>query len=168
MRYATPADMVLWFGADELAGISQPDGLAMVSAQLLRLTVDGEDRSGYGAEEIEAADGALSRIQDALDDATRRMGSYLSGRYQLPLDAAIVPESGLPRICGDMARWLLHDDAPSEVIANRHDRALAWLRDVGNGKAHLAGADAPTGRGAGLADHAAPARTFDATTLDGF
>lgn len=133
--YATPTDM-LSFGAEELAHLTAPDN-RRVNGDLLRLTIEGGDRSGYSAEDIAAADKALKRLDEVLADASRRIDSYLAPRYRLPLSADLVEHSDLKQACQDVARWLLFDDAPTEAVTDRYDRTIAWLRDLSSGRASL-------------------------------
>ncbi|MBF0371235.1 MAG: DUF1320 family protein [Magnetococcales bacterium] len=150
MPYATPSDLIAWYGAVEMAQRGASDHLDVVDADLLLATVEGGDRSGWTQERQDAADEALGRMDAALLMATREMGVYLSGRYTLPIDAAVVADSALPRICGDLARWFLYDDGAPPHIGDRYDRANKVLRDIQAGRADLGGASAPSGSGAGM------------------
>lgn len=149
MAYASPDDLVAWHGADELSRMATPADLATVTPELLRATIAGSDRSTWTAEEQAAADAALAAIQAALKDASRQMDGYLQARHPLPLAAAVVAGSPLPRICGDVARWLLFGRRVTEEVASRHDKAMAWLRDLAAGRVALPVPQAPaTGLGA--------------------
>lgn len=166
--YATPTDLITWFGAKELAEITGLDDLTPVPPTLLRLTIDAGNRDDFTAEEIAAADAALTRLQSALDDASRLMDAYLARRYTLPLADAVVSASPLPRICGDLARLLLQDDFSPAEPKTRHLRALDWLQDLALGRTELGSPAAPQGHTAGLPDFTARDRFFSDANLKGF
>lgn len=148
MPYATATDL-LFFGANELAQLAAPED-NRVTGELLRLTIAGGDRSTYTAAEIAAADAALVRLNGVLDRASKRIDSYLAPRYPLPLDAQLIAGSELIQACMDISRFMLMEDAATDTVKDRYDRAIAWLRDLSNGKASLGPVDtgvaAPTGR----------------------
>ncbi|MBF0180717.1 MAG: DUF1320 domain-containing protein [Magnetococcales bacterium] len=164
--YATAADLLLWYGARELAQCAVPDDLPAIGADLMRLTIAEGDRTPFTPEEIAAADAGLAAIQAALTDAARLIDSYLATRHTLPLAADLAESSGLSRVCGALARRFLHHDQTPEEVARGYDQALAWLRDVGQGRAELRPPAVATG--AGLAAFDASARVFDQETLRGF
>lgn len=160
--YASPTELVEWFGADELAPMATPADLGRVTPAKLRTTIAGGDRSAWPVGEVAAADAALARLQSALDDASRQIDGYLASRHTLPLAAGVVAASPLPRICGDVARWLIFARRPTEEVAGRYDRAIAWLRDVAAGRVALGGADPQAAAGAGQAVMTAkPRRGWD-------
>ncbi|MBF0283592.1 MAG: DUF1320 family protein [Magnetococcales bacterium] len=139
--YATPADLLRQFGPAEIAGIARPDDLpasVRVTGELMRLTVSGEDRAAFSAEERAAADRCLLRIQAALEQASRMMDSYLSRRHSLPLAVERIAVNPLQQICGDLARFTLDDDSKSEVTTSRWHNAIRWLEGVAAGRALLA------------------------------
>lgn len=166
--YATPTNMMLWFGAKELAEITGLDDLTPVPPTLMRLTIEEGNRTAYSNDEIAAADAALARLQAALDDAGRLMEAQLARRYTLPLDNAVIQQSPLPRICGDLARMLLQDDFSPGEPKERHLRALQWLRDLADGRTELNPAAAHQGQSAGLPVIAAGTRFFSDDQLKGF
>ncbi|MBF0296680.1 MAG: DUF1320 family protein [Magnetococcales bacterium] len=164
--YATASDLLLWYGAKELAQCAVPDDLPAIGADLMRLTIADGDRTPFTPEETAAADAGLAAIQGALTDAARLIDSYLATRHTLPLEADLAGRSGLPRACGALARRFLHHDQVPEEVAKGYDQALAWIRDVGQGRAELRSATVATG--AGLAAFDAASRVFDQETLRGF
>ncbi|WP_220182316.1 gp436 family protein [Grimontia hollisae] len=103
MMYCTPADMESRFGAHELT-------------QLTGGTTAPEE----------------AKLNQAIGDATAKIDSYLSGRYQLPL--ASRPDV-LVQICADIARWSLYDDQLPEEhqAARRYKEAVRYLEQVGKG-----------------------------------
>ncbi len=107
MSYATQADLETRFGAEELVALT--------------------DRAGGGA-----IDGSV--VERALADAVALADSYLARRHTLPL--ASTPPALRPVVC-DVARYKLHEDAPTEEVRRRYEDALAWLRDVAVGRVAL-------------------------------
>lgn len=101
--------------------------------QLRQLT----DKQGAGV-----IDGGL--LQQALDDAAGEIGSYLKGRYSLPLDAALIAGSKLPQANADIARYNLMGDVVTDAAAARYKAHIAWLRDVAAGRASLGEQDTAT------------------------
>ncbi|MBF0453263.1 MAG: DUF1320 family protein [Magnetococcales bacterium] len=169
MSFAAPHHLLDWYGAKEMAQIATPDDLALVSAQLLRLTLAEEDRSGFSEEETTAADAALNRMTIALEESSQLIESYLGHRFSLPIAPEMVQSSPLPRACGAMARRLLYDDGVPPEVEQRYTLTLSWLRDLASGQAHL-GSSLTTqgGVGAGLVDFEAGSPVFDRPTLNQF
>ncbi len=117
MTYATQQDLVERFGQEEL----------------IQLT----DRNSVGA--IDA-----TVVAKALADADAAIDGYVASRYTLPLSP--VPAQ-LNRVAGDIARYYLYEDKPTEAVQKRYDAAIAWLKDVAKGLITLgvdAAAQAPT------------------------
>ncbi len=107
MPYCTKQDMIDRFGQSEL--------------------VDLTDRADLGVID----DTVLTR---AIDDASAEIDSYLSGRYELPLDN--VP-SVLVRFACNMARYHLYDEGASEQVNKNYDGAVKFLRAVSKGDASI-------------------------------
>lgn len=166
MSYATAADLLLWFGAKELAQCAVPDDMAVVSAELMRLTIGQGDRDDFSPEEIAAADVGLAVLDRALSDAEKLLHSYLAGRFALPLSDEQVAQSALPRVCGAVARRFLHHDRVPEEASRGYEMALSWLTDLAVGRAELTAL--PMVTRAGLAAFDAGERVFDQETLRGF
>lgn len=91
--------------------------------ELIQLT----DRSNAGA----IGDTVLDR---AMLTAESEVNSYVGAAYSLPLPT--VPEV-LRTMTGDVARFRLYDEQPSEEVQKRYDRAVSWLRDVSKGVVSL-------------------------------
>ncbi len=139
-----PDNLLLAYGAEELAQVAHSEDLAQIAPELMRLTIESGDRSSYTAEEIAAADEAMQRIQDALSRATAQMDGYLAAQYTLPLDAAVISGSAIPHHCGVIARYLLRVNDPegneeTTPAAKRHKHSMMWLEDVAAGKVVLGG-----------------------------
>lgn len=107
LSYLDKATMILFFGEREL----------------IQLT----DRSNMGV----IADTVLDR---AMTTAESEANSYLGANYTLPLPT--VPEV-LKSMTGDIARYRLYDEHPTEEVQKRYDRAVSWLRDVSKGVVSL-------------------------------
>lgn len=143
MAYATQADLIARFGAEEL----------------VQLTDHAE------AQTIDAAVVA-ARLSDA--DAT--IDSYLGGRYAVPVSPT---PALLKRLAADIARFLLHGKAADEAVRKAYDDAMRSLRDLAAGTAVLGGAAAASatstpGAPPATAEVVAPDRVFTATTLQDF
>ena len=134
MQYATPAQLIDRFDAQELAQVSVPKEHVSIDAALLKLTVTAGDRSSYTADEIAAADAALVKINRALSDASGVIDSRLETRYQLPLSSVSLI---LEQYCCDIARYNLYDDHATDHITKRYDDAVQFLNDVSEGKKNL-------------------------------
>ena len=107
MSYASANDLIVRFGEDEL----------------IQLT----DRDGAGSFD-------LSALNAVLDEQSAFIDGYLRGRYALPILPAPKQLCGL---CGDLARYALYADAAPPIVKDRHDAALAQLRDLAAGRSRL-------------------------------
>ena len=107
MTYATQQDLVDRFGELELIQLSDRESTGSIDA-----TVVGK----------------------ALADADELVDSYIAARVALPLST--VPPR-LARVAGDVARYYLHADAPTEQVRAAYKDAVAWLKDIAAGKATL-------------------------------
>lgn len=107
MAYATRADYVSRFGADEL----------------LQLT----DRNRDDVEDAGVLDQAFA-------DAGAEIDSYLQSRYALPLPT--VP-AALVRICCDITRYRLFNDRAIDEVRNRYTDAVKYLTSIANGVVQL-------------------------------
>jgi phage gp36-like protein len=77
-----------------------------------------------------------ARLQQALDDASEEIDTYLQERYDLTQLRADPPRR-LVRICADIARYTLAKNRPPEDYRQRYEDAIAWLKDVAKGIASL-------------------------------
>lgn len=136
--YATQQNLIDRFGQDEVQQLS--------------------DRVGSGLIDDNIVDQALSDASDLID-------GYVGVRYALPL--ATTPAI-LTRICCDLARANLYDDAPTDAVANNRDQAISQLKDISSGKLSLGEAAATESQPAGTAEYSAPDRTFNADNLADF
>jgi phage gp36-like protein len=70
-------------------------------------------------------------IDQALQDASEEVNSYVRSRYQTPI---IDPPRALKRWVLDIARYLLHRYAPTDTVKKNYEDALRFLREVRDGK----------------------------------
>lgn len=75
-------------------------------------------------------------IAGVIADATAEMDGWFSGRWTIPDPA---PQEVVRRAC-DIARYMLFDDRVTEVVRERYQAAIAWLRDVAAGRVAVIGA----------------------------
>lgn len=140
--YATPADMITRYSPDALLQVTDPEGEAL-------------------HEEVLSA---------ALADAADEIDGYLAARYTLPL--AQRPKVLTLLSCSiAMYRLLsLRTLGDVEDARKRYEDAIAFLRDVANGKIGLGvsetGLAPPTSPG-GVAIHTTPSR-FGDDQMQGF
>lgn len=106
-------------------------------------------------------------VSRALEDADAMINGYLQGRYTLPL--ASVPAMLVTVAC-NIARYQLFEDRVTEIVRQRYEDAIAWLKDVAAGRVAL-GLDAAgdeTQQETGTVDYEANDRVFDQDSLASF
>lgn len=138
MPYTTQQEMIDRFGEAEVVQLTDRDGSAgAIVAQVL---------------------------DQAIADADAEIDGYLAGGgYTLPL--ASVPAI-LSRIGADITRYHLYDDAATEDVRRRYDRAVALLAAIAKGTVSL-GAGDPQGS-ADAPQTVAPTRVFTRDDLEDF
>jgi len=143
MRYITAPDLAERPGARELAQVATAEHQRMVPHELMEATLRGGDRSSWSADQVEVADDALRRIEDAVSQAESIIDGYLARRgYPLPLTP--VPElvTGWAR---DIARYLLHKDRAGkddgDPIVRAYRDALKFLELTATGRFSLGALD---------------------------
>ena len=136
--YATQQNIIDTYGNDVLVVAADRDG-------------DGNADAGV--------------VDEALNQATAEMDSYIAVKYELPLPS--VPAVLVPQ-CVDIALYRLSLDANAmtEEIRQRYEDAVAWLKAIAAGKASLGLPDAPPSSGGGV-QITGPARQFTRDTLKG-
>lgn len=108
----------------------------------------------------------LTRLEQALTEASGQMDLYLGSRHSLPLAGLSEAEAGdLARICCDIARYRLWADAASKEVRLRYEDAIGFLKDAAAGRIVLGAAT----QRVGLAQVArsGPARVLTRDTLSG-
>lgn len=97
--------------------------------------VDLEKR--FGADEIanlEAMQTIQGALEEALQDATEEIDSYVAVAYTLPLPE--IP-STLKRVACNIARYRLYFQQPTEEITNRYEAEVSYLKRIADKKAVL-------------------------------
>lgn len=107
MTYAVKADMQAEFGDAELAQLT--------------------DRVNGTVTDDTVLTPALQRADDEIN-------SYVAQRYNLPF--AVVP-ARLKSLAMDITRYYLFDSRAPQIVQNRYNQAIAWLKLVANGQATL-------------------------------
>ena len=130
--FATATDLLIRFGAAELAQVATDD--PAVDATLMQLTIEGGNRDAYTPEQIAAADAALATINEVLLDADEIVNGYVVVRYPSIPDP---PPRLLAVYAADIARFHLHDDQVSDEIANRNREATRALERISAGTLSL-------------------------------
>ena len=77
-------------------------------------------------------DGSLA-VSNALSDATEKMNSYLSIRYNTPLTKT----EHLKLVCCNIARYLLYMNDATDEVEKRYSEDIKWLQHVAAGKANI-------------------------------
>ena len=133
MAYATALELVIAFGADELAQLTTPKRFDTVDSTRLELAIETPTFPAGQIDEL-ALEACLDAINGALAIADSLVDTYLGVRYTLPL--ASVPVSLRKRTL-DLARFELHDQGATEEVRNRRNDAINWLEKISAGKATL-------------------------------
>lgn len=134
MTYATPADLLARFDAEEIAQRADRGIPRLVTSNLLATAAAGGDLSGFTAEERAATAKALTLVNSALADADSDIDGYVSTRYTVPL---VPVPTVVKRLACDLARYYLYDDQATETVQKRRDAAVSTLRDISAGKVSL-------------------------------
>lgn len=96
---------------------------------------DLEARFGEGElQQLEMMQTVGNSIEEALQDASEEIDSYIAVKYVLPLPS--IP-STLKRIACNIARYRLYFQQPTEEIENRYKAEIDFLKRVADGKATL-------------------------------
>lgn len=140
MGYAAQQDLIDRFGGDELAQLSKRN--------------DGQ---------IDA-----DAVARAIEDATVEIDSYLAVRYSLPLPLPVAPL--LNRLCCDIARYRLYDQAVTDLVRTRYEDAVALLKRLSAGDVQLgmATAETPPAQTSELVYHRFAPRAITDDALRGF
>lgn len=91
----------------------------------------------FGAQEVDnllAMQTLESALEQALQDASEEIDSYVAVKYQLPLPS--IP-STLKRVACNIARYRLYFQHPPEVIEERYKDEIKYLQKIAEGKAIL-------------------------------
>lgn len=143
MQYITALELAERPGARELAEVATSEYKRVVDSELMDATLRGADRSAWSDEDIETADEAASRIEEAVSEAESLINGRLAVRgYPLPLSPVPKLVTGWTR---DITRYLLHkdriSDARTDPIARAYNDAMKMLQLVTEGKFSLGAED---------------------------
>lgn len=160
--YASLAQLAEIPGARELAQVASDEYAPVVDAELMNLTLRGQDRSAYEADAIAAADAAAERITRAVVEADAIIDGYLARRgYPLPLSPVPNLVAGWSRA---IARYILHkvriSDERTDPIARDYRDALKFLQLTADGKFSLGADDPQADVGLGTTEFHGDARVF--------
>jgi phage gp36-like protein len=96
---------------------------------------DLEARFGEGElQQLEMMQTVGNSIEEALQDASEEIDSYIAVKYVLPLPS--IP-STLKRIACNIARYRLYFQQPTEEVENRYKAEIDFLKRIADGKATL-------------------------------
>lgn len=93
-----------------------------------------------------------SKVNEALEDASQTIDSYLAGRYRLPLNA--VP-SVLERHCCYIARYFLEKNRATDQARLDYEDSIRYLEKVASGMISL-----------GLSDMDEPVETDNSAVME--
>lgn len=137
MTYVTHLELAENPGALELSEVASDEHARPVAAELLDALLRGQDVTAWPADELAAAQRALTRIDDAVLDAQAVIDGYLSKRgYALPLQPPV--HRLVTAWARDIARHRLHKnrlaDDGKDPISRAYRDALRLLQQVAEGK----------------------------------
>lgn len=177
MAYITPAALAERPGSHEIAQVASLPHQMVRDDALMEATLRGGDRSAWTPEQLQAADAAYGRVQDAIAEAGALIDGYLVQRgYQLPLQ---LPATGsgmsvLASWARSITRYLLNKDrvtdATKDPVARDYQDALKMLGLLAQGKFSLGAADPEASTAASSTDvrFAGDAPTFGRRQLGAF
>jgi len=141
--YLTPAQLADLPGAMEVAQAATPQQDRTVDTQLMELTLVGGDRSAYSAGDVAVADAVLSRVNNAIAEASGYIDGFLARRYVLPLAS---PPAILTSFCRAIVRYKLNahlvSDEKTSPIARDYRDAQTTLQQIADGEFSI-GVDDP-------------------------
>ena len=135
MSYAASAQYLTRYGLAETAGLLGVGDIETV----LSAVIGGGLAPGAGADDIERATLAASRLDVALRMAENIMDGYLRAVVTLPLSAGDANAPTLSECCMALARYALSSGADSmtEQRQKERDQWMGWLRDVSSRRVQL-------------------------------
>lgn len=159
MAYITPADLAERPGAREIAQVASLPPQIVRDDALMDATLRGADRSAWTLEQLQAADAAYDRVQDAISEAGAVIDGYLAQRgYPLPLQLSPTStgRSVLTAWARAITRYLLNkdrvSDASKDPTARDYQDALRMLGLLAQGKYSLGAGDPEAAAQAGGVD----------------
>lgn len=162
MRYATIDDLIDRASVDDLAERTAPENGAATGA-LLAEKLQGGSLAAQDAAVRGAVEMSVQRLNQALDDASAEIDSFIGRLLPLPDP----PPEAIKLRCVDIALYRLLGSAEDGERGKMYDGAVAWLRMVNKGEIALTAADGADQDGNDVLLDAGK-RAFDEKTMDGF
>lgn len=131
--FCTPADMIRYFGSNEMAQRAGNELLPLVSGDLFEATIYSQDRSAWTSEEQTNADLALTRLNQILFDSSDYVASFLRAAGT---DIATIEDNvphAIRRATADVARYKLYDDGCPPEVEKAFDDQASWLGKISSG-----------------------------------
>lgn len=143
MPYITHADLADSPGALELSQVASDEHRPPVRPELLDALLRGGDLSDWPADDAEAGQRAVVRIEAAVRDAGAMIDGYLAKRgYSLPLNPV---HPLVAAWCRAIARYMLHKNRTTleskDPIARGYIDAQRLLQQTADGKFSLGAQD---------------------------
>lgn len=163
MSYATPTQFIQRFGLRETAQLLA-DEQRLLTAALLEVAVGGAGYpAGTSADQADATDDGLRRLETALETSSNLMDGYLRAVVTLPLSADDANAGVLRDCCMALTRCSLADDADNftDRMQALADQWTKWLEDISKGRIKLVLADAAQAQGAFRVRHGKANSSFD-------
>lgn len=134
MTYATPSALLARFDAEEIAQRTDRSLPRVVTGDMLAALASGGSMAAYTAPQQAAAAAALAVVQLAQQDAYDTINGYVQGRYTVPL---VTPPNAILLAESDLARYFLYDDNTTEVVKQRYESAMSYLKSIRDGKVSI-------------------------------
>lgn len=167
MSYITLPQLAESPGARELAQVASAEHLPVVDVALMDLTLRGNSRTAYSADEIAAADAAAARVSAAITSAAELIDAHLARRMTTPV-------SPVPGVLTRIARQLVRHDLHRHLISDRdhpirtdYRDAIALLESIRDGRVSIGAGDAIATSEPALISVTSRERIFDRRTLGG-
>ena len=166
MSYATTSALLARFDAEEIAQRTDRSLPRVVTGDMLAALAAGGSMVAYTAQQQQAAAAALAVVQTAQQDACDTINGYANGRYSVPL---VTPPNAVLLAECDIARYFLYDDNTTEVVKQRYETAISYLKSIRDGKVSLGPVGgAPAADPVGTAQVVQGTPTFNNQTLSNF
>ena len=156
-------------GLVEVSQAVAQDGEIPVDESLLTAIINNQDTSTWTQDDVAAANTAISRVNESIEDAEAEINGFLRQRgHKLPLVK-------VPRLLTDWARIIVRyklnrnriSEEKNDPIVRDYKQVLSFLKQVAEGKYSLGIDDAMPIAG-GVPQHTGPARVFDMGSLGDF
>ena len=143
--YAQPVEMIKRFESKEIAELIDDSGL--VTATILETYLNHGNLIGLTAQEKSALTEGIKVLCRACHDADGIVEIYLkSAGIAVPMQSRIL---AIENAACDIARYYLYDIQVPDVVRERYNEAMEFLKQIANKKLNL-GTDAPRFVGYGV------------------